>query len=184
MNVAARRVVLDANVLFPASLRDSLLRCAEAGLLEPYWTIEILSELKRNLVSTGAMPAQHADGLVRAITHAFPPAMVTDHERHIPFLGNDLNDRHVVAAAVECGAEAVITLNLKDFATMPDGVEAISPDDLLRELLQREPDSVLQVLKQQHEALRNPPYTFDDMLEALGKFVQAFTDEVREHLGA
>jgi len=36
--------VLDANVLFPASLRDLLLRVVEADLYTPYWSDTILDE--------------------------------------------------------------------------------------------------------------------------------------------
>jgi hypothetical protein len=42
------RVVLDANVLFPFSLRDTLLRAAAAGYFQVYWSTEILDETSRN----------------------------------------------------------------------------------------------------------------------------------------
>lgn len=46
-------VVLDANVLFPFTLRDTLLRAAAAGFYQVRWTAQILDEMQRNLVSTG-----------------------------------------------------------------------------------------------------------------------------------
>ena len=49
-------VLLDANVLFPFSLRDTLLRAAAAGLYRLRWPSRILDETTRNLVSTGTMP--------------------------------------------------------------------------------------------------------------------------------
>lgn len=39
--------VLDACVLYPASLRDTLLRVAEAGIYQPRWTERILDEVRR-----------------------------------------------------------------------------------------------------------------------------------------
>jgi len=45
-------VVLDANVLFPFSLRDTLLRAAAAGFYQVRWSSQILDEMTRNLVST------------------------------------------------------------------------------------------------------------------------------------
>jgi hypothetical protein len=48
-------VVLDANVLFPFTLRDTLLRAAAAGFYQLRWTSLILDEMARNLVSTGTM---------------------------------------------------------------------------------------------------------------------------------
>lgn len=42
--------VLDANVLYPFSLRDTLLRLAELELFTPLWSTRILEEMRRNLV--------------------------------------------------------------------------------------------------------------------------------------
>jgi hypothetical protein len=44
------RAVLDASVLFPAAVRDTLLRAAGAGLYQLYWSSDILEEVRRNLV--------------------------------------------------------------------------------------------------------------------------------------
>ncbi len=44
-------VVLDACVLYPASLRDTLLPAAGAGLYRVQLTDEILEEVQRNLFS-------------------------------------------------------------------------------------------------------------------------------------
>ena len=54
------RVVLDANVLYPFTLRDTLLRSAEAGLCQVYWSAQILDEATRNLVLGGRMTARQA----------------------------------------------------------------------------------------------------------------------------
>ena len=48
-------VLLDANVLFPFSLRDTLLRAASAGFYQVRWSSQILDEMARNLVSTGTI---------------------------------------------------------------------------------------------------------------------------------
>jgi hypothetical protein len=42
-------VVYDANVLYPNSLRDLLIRVAQAGLVRARWTEQILDETFRNL---------------------------------------------------------------------------------------------------------------------------------------
>lgn len=46
----------------------------------------------------------------------------------------DPNDRHVLAAAIRCNADAIVTFNLKDFprdALAPYGIDAIHPDDFI-----------------------------------------------------
>jgi PIN domain len=50
----AFKVVLDANVLYPFSLRDTLLRLAERELYVLAWSERILDEVSRNLVDDGA----------------------------------------------------------------------------------------------------------------------------------
>lgn len=57
------RVVLDACVLFPMYLRDTLLSTAEAGLYIPYWSQKILDEAMGNLVIKGIISAEVAKSL-------------------------------------------------------------------------------------------------------------------------
>ena len=53
-------VVVDANVLFPLTLRDTVLRAAAAGFCQLRWSATILDEMERNLVSKGIVPAEKA----------------------------------------------------------------------------------------------------------------------------
>jgi hypothetical protein len=124
-------VVVDANVLFPLTLRDTVLRAAAADFYQLRWSKEILDEMERNLVSTGTMPADKAARLRGQMEKFFPEAMVTGYEPLIAAMQNDAKDRHVVAATVKAGAQVVTTANLKDFTPLPDGIEAQSPDEFL-----------------------------------------------------
>src|SRR5438445_2205186 len=92
------RVVLDANVLFPLTLRDTLLRAAEAGVFQLYWSDAILAEVRRNLVRTDMASDEQAARLVSVMSAAFPEALITGHESLIDSMPNDPKDRHVVAA--------------------------------------------------------------------------------------
>ena len=122
MIVAPFKVVLDANVLFPFTLRDTLLRAAQAGLFQVYWSDEILDEAARNLVARGRITAEQAERLTTAIRGAFPEAVVTGHEPLIAAMPNEPKDRHVVAVAVKAGAQVIVTSNLRDFRSLPEGL--------------------------------------------------------------
>lgn len=162
--------VLDANVLYPFSLRDPLLRLAELELYTPLWSERILEEMRRNLVERQITEAQ-ADRIVAAMRDAFEEAEVdaTEIDRLEPAMTNDPKDRHVLAAAVAAGSELVVTFNLHDFpaeACEPLGVEAIHPDHFLLDLHDLSPEAVRASLHQQAADV-NPPWPLDRLLDAL-----------------
>ena len=99
--------VLDANVLFPLTLRDTLLRAAAAGFYQLRWSADILDEMERNLVSTGTVPADRAARLRATMETYFPEAEVLGYRPRIGTLQNHPKDRHVVAAALEAGAQVL-----------------------------------------------------------------------------
>lgn len=175
-------VVLDANVLFPFTLRDTLLRSAMAGLYQVRWSARILDEMARNLVGTGAMPEGRVKRLRAIMEREFPEAEVTGYEHLIDAMRNDPKDRHVVAAAVKAGAQVITTANLKDFAVLPDGVEAQSPDDFLCNLFDLDPEGFERILHDQAGDLRKPPISFEDLLERLARVVPELVDTVRSHV--
>jgi hypothetical protein len=88
MIVAPFKVLLDANVLFPFSLRDTLLRAAAEGFFQLYWSEEIIDETTRNLVATGTITDKQANLLRAAMTGAFPESMVTGYDSLIDMMPN------------------------------------------------------------------------------------------------
>lgn len=183
MILAPFKVVLDANVLYPFSLRDTLLRSAEAGLFQLYWSEKILDEVSRNLVANRVVTADQAKHLCTKMTEAFPEAMVTGYEPLIAAMKNDAKDRHVAAAAVKAGAEVIVTSNIVDFTVLPDGVEAQTPDEFLSNMFDLDPEVMASSLRAQAAALRRPPRSLEDLLTGLSKTVPLFVAEVKVYLG-
>lgn len=179
----AFRVVLDANVLFPFSLRDTLLRSAAAGYFQLYWSEEILNETERALVATGTTTAEQAARLRATMIAAFPEAMVIGYESLVDAMPNHEGDRHVAAAAVKAGAQVVVTNNLRDFAALPDGVEAQAPDEFLTNLFDLDPDGMVEVVRAQAGALRKPPRSQGELVGALAKTVPEFANCIARHTG-
>jgi predicted nucleic acid-binding protein len=177
-------VVVDANVLFPLTLRDTVLRAAAHDFFQLRWTKDILDEMERNLAKTGTTTAEKAAKLRAQMERFFPEAMVAGYETLIPAMQNDAKDRHVVAAAVKAGAQVVMTSNLKDFRPLPDGIEAQSPDEFLCNLFDLDPKGFVEMLREQAGDLQRPPVTFEALLDRLTYIVPELIMAVREQLGA
>lgn len=111
MRVSLQSVVLDANVLFPFVLRDTLLRLGEEGLVELYWSDEILEELRRNLVASLRVDELRAQRLIDIMKAAFPESIVQGYQQLVSDVANDPKDRHVAAAALSVNASAIVTFN-------------------------------------------------------------------------
>jgi len=81
----------------------------------------------------GYTPAQ-AGRRITAMETAFEDASVTGYECLAASLTNDPKDRHVLAAAVRCGAHAIITHNVRHFLSAslkPYDVDVLTPDGFL-----------------------------------------------------
>src|SRR5215471_4888245 len=116
-------VIYDACVLYPAPLRDLLVRLANTGIVRARWSDPILDECFRSILRN--RPDLKPEALKRTrelMTQAVADCMVSGFEDLIEGLNlPDPNDRHVLAAAIRAGAQAIITLNLSDF---PEGTLA------------------------------------------------------------
>lgn len=174
-------VVLDTCVLYPAHLRDTLLRLAERGLYQVLWSADIIEELRRNL--TEVVDPEAVDRLLDQMATAFPDAEVTGHLSLIDGLTCDPKDRHVLAAAVRANAGAIVTFNTTDFpddSIEPFAIEVIHPDTFLLDQLDLAPGAVIDELSRQAAANRRAPRKLSQILDALERAgVPAFADEVR-----
>lgn len=155
-------VILDANVLYPFRMRDVLLRFCEAGLFRARWTERIIDEWTRNLI--GNQPEYEASVLaqVEQMKAHFGEGWVVGFEPLIESLVlPDLDDRHVLAAAIVCGAQHIVTQNLKDFPSeMLDGfdIEPIEADEFLFRTFQLYPAIAVSVFKQMRSDYERPRY--------------------------
>ncbi|KFA90859.1 PIN domain-containing protein [Archangium violaceum] len=166
-------VVYDACVLYPAPLRDLLVRLGRTGLCQVKWTRQILDECFRNIAAQ--RPDLAPEKLLRSrelLEQAILDVHVSGHESLIDGLTGlpDPDDRHVVAAAIRCGAQVIVTFNLKDFPNAVlarYGMEAQHPDDFVRDLIDLDAATVTQVVRAQAAALKNPPRTLSEVVERL-----------------
>lgn len=166
--------VYDANVLYPASLRDFLIRLARSGLVGARWSDRIHDEWIRNLlVNRPDLTTEQLERTRRLMDAAVPGAVVEGYERHVAGLDlPDPDDRHVLAAAIEAGATVIVTFNTKDFPprfVAPHGIVVRHPDAFVLELLERDPEALYAVVRAHRSALRKPPMTVDEYLGQLDR---------------
>ncbi|KQU71103.1 MULTISPECIES: PIN domain-containing protein [unclassified Rhizobacter] len=165
-------VVYDACVLYPAPLRDLLVRLGLSGCFRARWSAQIHDEWRRNLLRNRpdltSMQVERTSGLM---DRAIPDALVSGHEHlvaglHLP----DPDDRHVLAAAIRCHASVIVTFNEKDFpheALFQLGIEAQHPDVFIDNLFDLDPAVVIGAAQRQRAQLKAPPIDVDLYLEIL-----------------
>lgn len=173
--------VLDACVLHPVALADTLLWVAHVEVYQPLWSDEILDELRRSVLDR--LPNAGIDERIADMREAFPEAEVVDYEGLIPSLTNDPKDRHVLAAAIVGKAQVIVTTNLRHFppdACEPYGIEPQHPDEFLTNALHLDTARVIRALARQAAAKQRPRITFDGLLERLRESTPMFASEVRD----
>jgi len=178
------RVVLDACVLIPMPLADTLLRMAEAPRLYlPKWTQTIMDEVTRNLIAKWEMPADKARRRQEEIRRHFPEAWVEGFEPLIEAMTNDPGDRHVLAAAVRSHSDLIVTYNRRHFP--PESmqtweIEIEGPSAFLRGLHDLDAGLFVTKLHEQAGAIGVP---LQRLLRSLAKNVPGFVNYFCEEQG-
>lgn len=181
-------VVFDACVLYPAPLRDLLMRLTLTDLFKAHWTDQIHEEWINALLRQNKYTREKLERVKNLMDSHVKDAKVTEFEPLISALElPDLNDRHVLAAAIKCGADAIVTFNLKDFpakALEPYGIDVLHPDDFVHYQLDLSPPLCCQTIRNQRLALKNPEISAEELLSVLQKQQLPKTvSQLREYLG-
>jgi predicted nucleic acid-binding protein len=164
--------IYDACVLFPAPLRDLLIRIASAGIVRAHWTEQILDECFRAILQQRTDLDANALARTRSLlTQALPDCIVTGYQHHISSLNlPDENDRHALAAAIESKASIIVTTNLRDFPAAilnKYSITALHPDGFVSRLIEEHPEVISTIVVEQASALRKPSITTEQLLNNL-----------------
>ena len=167
-------VFYDACVLYPAPLRDLLVNLAIVGPFQAKWTLQVQEEWVRSLLENRPdLKRERLDRTCALMNRSVRDCLVTGYESLIPALMlPDLDDRHVLAAAIVVRADVIVTFNLADFpalAMQPHGIMAQHPDDFIRSQLDSAPEAVLLAVREQRAGLINPRKTAAELLDTLEK---------------
>lgn len=153
--------LLDANVLYPAPLRDLLMQLATLGLFRGRWTDRIHDEWINALLRREPRLERSAlERTKRLMDASVADALVTGFDRIERELSlPDPDDRHVLAAAIVGRCDVIVTFNLTDFPAVrcaPFGIVAQDPDSFILELMAARPDLVHEGVRRIRKRLRNP----------------------------
>jgi PIN domain len=166
--------LFDANVFYSAPIRDILLQLAMTDIFREKWTDDIHREWIESLLRNEPHRERAALERTRALMdQAVRDCLVTGYDSLIPSLAlPDLNDRHVLAAAIVGRCDVIVTCNLKDFpesSLSPYGIEAQHPDDFLCNHLHLAPGLFCGVIRKVRLRLKKPPYNADEYLAILAR---------------
>ncbi len=165
-------VVYYACVLYPAPFRSFLMYLALTDLYRARWSDDIHKEWMRNVVNDHSdISCEQVERIRDLMNRHVRDCLVTGYEPLIDVLNlPDPDDRHVLAAAIRCGADTIVTFNLKDFpedALKPYGIEAQHPDEFLTCQLDLAPSLVCSAARKQRSSLKNPPMTVEEYFASL-----------------
>ena len=172
---------LDASVLYPSTIRSVLMFLAAFDTFRAHFWLLLWGKPQRNgrktLIASGRRRwrAPRFHGIwpdldakriarTRALMEAhLPNAMVTGYQRRIASLVlPDPNDRHVLAAALHCKADVIVTTNWKHFpkaVLSSHGISAQHPDDFVCDLIVADRDRAVLAFAADRARMVNPPHT-------------------------
>lgn len=161
-------------MLYPAPVRDLLLEMAAASLFRAKWSNEIHDEWMRNLLANRSeLSPEKLERTRELMDAAVLDCLVEGHMDLISSLElPDPDDRHVLAAAIHCGADAIITFNLKDFPpniAAKYQIEVLHPDDFVRFQFDFDNARVIVAAERVRRRLKNPEISAEEYLDILAR---------------
>jgi predicted nucleic acid-binding protein len=168
--------LLDACVLYPIAIADSLISIASAGLFAAKWSIKIEEEWMRNLEANRPDLKGKLDIRLEKMRKAVPDWEVLQ-EAWQPLICAitlpDIDDRHVLAAAIAGHADCIVTTNLKDFPTSQVSdvhkIEVLHPDRFILHQWDLNPIAVISAFKRMRARWKKPEKTAEEFVQAIDK---------------
>lgn len=176
--------VLDTNVVYPVIIRDLLFWFAYYDLYTPKWSKHIFDEWKKITQEKG-VSEEEANKRIDKANAAFPDALVVNYERLINHLElPDMDDRHVMAAAIKTNANLIVTNNTKDFPEdylKSYGLSAKTADDFLTDIIDLNQTQAVAAFKEMVLNKKNPKM---DEFEVLNQLRRAGLPDTANYLHA
>jgi predicted nucleic acid-binding protein len=165
-------VVYDANVLYPFHLRDLLIRLAGRDLFQAKWTDDILDEVFDSLLRNRPdLDSARLERTRQLMCEAVRDCLVSGYEPLIESIETpDPDDRHVIAAAVRCHAQVIVTNDSTGFPAETlslYGIEAQTADEFVSHCVDLDPNGFVDILQRMVEPFTDPPMDMLELIDAL-----------------
>ncbi len=179
--------LLDACVLYSIAITDSLMSLATARLFAAKWTTEIETEWITAL--EGRRPDIRGKlGTRRDCMREAIPDWEVPESAWRPLAScltlPDIDDAHVLAAAIAGHADCIVTSNVRDFPADivgPYGIEIIDPDVFIINQLDLSQFAALAAFKRMRARLKKPESTPEEFAQSLERAGLPLTaDRLRE----
>lgn len=145
-----------------------------SDLYRARWTEKIHEEWMRNVLKN--RPDLSQEQLTRTrnlMDRSVRDCLIEGYEYIIPSLKlPDVDDRHILAAAIKGQADIIVTTNLKDFPNSilsEYEIEAQHPDIFIADLIDIHPMRLAAAAEACRKRLKNLPKSIDEYLEILLK---------------
>jgi len=168
------RAVIDANVLYPALLRDLVLRAAEKGVYQPVWSEQIIAEVMGALQRDAGVSGGKVERLRNFLLTAFPEAMTDGYQHLTDQMQNQIKDRHVAALGYFVQAHVIVTNNIKHFKGLAGGPTPKTADEFLCDLYQLAPLLLGEIIGEMTADYSAPAQSPQEIVGRLGKVVPRF----------
>jgi len=184
-------VIFDADVLYGQRIRSLLMELSMSGLFRPKWSADIHREWMTAVAKKIGIDSGRLEMTRQFMDASVPDALVTGYDDLISSLTlPDPDDRHVLAAAIRCGASAIVTFNARDFPhaeLSKYGIHTRHPDEFVRDVDWLNPGIVAAAAKADRLHYRNPPLSIDEYIDGIRNarlpMVANYLNKVRVLLG-
>lgn len=164
-------VFFDSNVLFGIRLTSLLMHLAMSGLFRARWSNDIHREWMTAVHKKHGIALNVLQERCQDMDAAVPDSCVQGYEALIDHLTlPDPDDRHVLAAAIRCHADVIVTFNESDFpeaSLAPYGIHTRHPDLFIRNVDEIDPGTLIQAAKMDLAHYQNPPLDVDAYIRGL-----------------
>lgn len=169
--------VVDACVLVSAPKRDLILTLARAEMFRFRWTKRIMTETQAALskmfeerIGDREQAQERSTASCDAMQEAFPEAMIYGDFSEVPKyeFAPDIDDHHIIHAAILCKASMIVTDNIKDFPQTPlepYELEVKTADEFIADAIDLDRVRTAEAVKGLRARLSNPPISAKELLD-------------------